>query len=196
MSERVAQVRSGWLRGARRLPSPNSDHRPPGTAVEVVVIHGISLPPGRFGSGCVADLFRNRLDWNAHPFFQEIIGLRVSSHVLVERDGSLSQFVPLHRRAWHAGESRWRGRPRVNDFSVGIELEGTDERPYEDAQYATLAAVVDALRAWFPAITPRGIVGHCHVSPGRKTDPGPAFDWQRLGDALDLPAGWRPDAAP
>ena len=196
VAERALLAGGGWLRAARRAPSPNCDHRPPGVAVEVAVIHGISLPPGHFGSGRVADLFRNRLDWNEHAFYSNIRGLCVSSHVLIERNGSLVQFVALHRRAWHAGESTWRGRPRVNDFSVGIELEGADDVPYEDAQYAALAAVLTTLRGRFPALTARGIVGHCHVSPGRKTDPGPAFDWARLARDLGLPAGWRPDAAP
>lgn len=194
MPEPALDASGAWLRGARRLLSPNSDHRPPGSVVEVVVIHGISLPPGVFGSGRVEDLFCNRIDWRSDPYLLKIRGLKVSSHVLVERDGSLCQFVPLHRRAWHAGRSTWRGRPRVNDFSVGVELEGTDDTPYGDAQYASLVAVLAALRERFPAIGPGGIVGHCHVAPGRKTDPGAAFDWERLGRALRLPPGWRPGA--
>jgi AmpD protein len=185
----------GWLREARRRRSPNSDHRPPGVLVDTVVLHGISLPPGAFGTGCVADLFCNSLDWDGDPFFSKIIELRVSSHVLIERSGALVQFVPLHRRAWHAGVSRFRGRTRVNDFSVGIELEGTDERSYEDAQYEALGRVLRVLLRRFPTLTPDRVVGHCHVAPGRKTDPGPSFDWPRVARAVGLPPDWMPPEA-
>lgn len=168
---------SGWLRGAHRLPSPNCDDRPAGMAIELVVIHSISLPPGEFGGDAVSDLFTNRLDWDAHPYFQSIRGLEVSAHFFIRRDGSLIQFVPCTRRAWHAGKSNWLGRERCNDFSVGIELEGTDKQPFTDAQYAALIPLLAALKAAYPI---RAVVGHSDIAPGRKTDPGPHFAWQRL----------------
>lgn len=151
--------------------------------LELVVLHGISLPPGEFGGPWIERLFTNCLDPAAHPYFREIRGLEVSSHVLIGRDGGLTQFVPFGRRAWHAGESRYGGRERCNDFSVGIELEGADDVPYEAAQYAALAGVISALRASYPSLGSAEIVGHSDIAPGRKTDPGPAFDWPRL-DAL------------
>jgi AmpD protein len=163
--------------------------------VDTVVLHGISLPPGTFGSGCVTDLFCNRLDWERDIFFQTIIGLKVSSHVLIERSGTLIQFVPLHRRAWHAGVSRFRGRPRVNDFSVGIELEGTDDQSYAYPQYEVLGRVLRVLLRRFPAIAPEHVVGHCHVAPGRKTDPGPSFDWQRVAHLMGVAARGKPPGA-
>jgi AmpD protein len=169
--------RRGWLDGARRVPSPNADERPPGTEVSLVVIHGISLPPGRFGGDAILRLFANRLDPGEHPSFATIAGLRVSSHFLIRRDGSLVQFVPCGERAWHAGASRWKGRERCNDFSIGIELEGTDERPYTGKQYRRLAALVRRIRTRWPA---GDLAGHADIAPGRKTDPGPAFDWARL----------------
>lgn len=169
--------RSGWLDGARRVRSPNADARPPDADVSLVVIHGISLPPGRFGGDAILRLFTNRLDPGEHPYYATIAGLRVSSHFLIRRDGSLVQFVPCGRRAWHAGASRWKGRERCNDFSIGIELEGTDERPYTDKQYRRLAALVRRIRARWPGVD---LAGHSDVAPGRKTDPGPAFDWARL----------------
>ncbi|MCA1978951.1 MAG: 1,6-anhydro-N-acetylmuramyl-L-alanine amidase AmpD [Thiobacillus sp.] len=171
----------GWYAPANRIASPNCDARPDGAAIELVVIHNISLPPGVFGGDAVIDLFTNRLDWDAHPYYQGIRGLRVSAHFLIRRDGSLIQFVPCGLRAWHAGVSSWQGRERCNDFSVGIELEGSDDTPFTDAQYATLAPLVDALKRRYPI---RGVVGHSDIAPGRKTDPGPHFDWRRLdGDA-------------
>ncbi|GIX21990.1 MAG: N-acetyl-anhydromuranmyl-L-alanine amidase [Gammaproteobacteria bacterium] len=173
-----------WFSPARRVPSPNQDARPPGCGVELVVIHGISLPPGVFGSGDIDRLFTNRLDPAAHPFYREIAGLRVSAHLLIDRDGALTQYVPLDRRAWHAGASRYCGRERCNDFSVGIELEGTDTVPYTDAQYARLAEVMAVLFAAFPTLHREAVVGHCDIAPGRKTDPGPAFDWARLDREL------------
>jgi len=181
-----------WLVPVRQRPSPNCDARPPGMAIDLLVIHGISLPPGEFGTGCVDDLFLNCLNWNAHKYFMSIKGLKVSSHVLIERTGAITQFVPFSKRAWHAGESRFRGRERCNDFSVGIELEGTDEDPYTPAQYRSLRRVLDALRGRFPGLTANNVAGHCHVAPGRKTDPGPSFDWSLVGDMLDAPPGWRP----
>lgn len=166
----------GWVDGARRNPSPNFDARPPGSAIELLVIHDISLPPGVFGSGDIARLFTNRLDAAAHPFFATLAGVRVSAHFLIERDGALTQFVCCLDRAWHAGPSEFDGRPRCNDFSLGIELEGTDFCPFEAAQYATLAALTRALRAAYPL---RAVRGHADIARDRKTDPGPMFDWSR-----------------
>jgi AmpD protein len=171
----------GFAAGARFIASPNCDARPPGSAIELIVVHAISLPPGEFGGEGVIELFTNRLDPGAHPYYAGIAGLRVSAHFFVRRDGALIQFVPCALRAWHAGASSWRGRARCNDFSVGIELEGTDEAPFEEAQYATLAALTRALAARYPVAD---IVGHSDIAPGRKTDPGPHFDWARCRRAL------------
>ncbi|MBT9567015.1 MAG: 1,6-anhydro-N-acetylmuramyl-L-alanine amidase AmpD [Thiobacillus sp.] len=167
----------GWFTTATRQPSPNCDARPAGRAIELVVIHNISLPPGVFDGDAVIDLFTNRLDWDAHPYYQTMRGLRVSAHFFVRRDGSLIQFVPCTERAWHAGVSSWNGCERCNDFSIGIELEGTDTLPFADAQYATLGPLVRQLKDAYPI---RDVVGHSDIAPGRKTDPGPHFDWQRL----------------
>lgn len=172
--------RPGWLRGARRALSPNHDARPPGCRVELVVLHGISLPAGQFGGPYIEQLFGNCLAATAHPSFADLVGLRVSSHFLLRRDGEALQFVPVHLRAWHAGVSVYRGRPRCNDFSVGIELEGTDTVAYTEAQYAVLRRLLSLLRQRFPQLGAGDVVGHQHIAPGRKTDPGPAFDWQRL----------------
>ena len=171
----------GWLATARRAPSPHADARPADMPVSLIVIHGVSLPPGEFGGSWVEDFFCGRLDESIHPYFRQIADLRVAPHLLIRRDGSLSQFVACGRRAWHAGVSEWRGRRDCNDFSVGIELEGTDSLPYTDAQYARLAPVIKALRVRYPGIDDTAVVGHCDIAPGRKTDPGPAFDWGRLG---------------
>ena len=171
---------TGLLDAAEHRPSPNCDDRPAGAAVDLIVVHGISLPPGEFGGPWIDALFDNALDPAAHPYFRDIAGLRVSAHLLVRRDGGLIQYVPFHRRAWHAGPSVYAGRPRCNDFSVGIELEGVDHLPYDDRQYPRLAAAITALRAAYPAIPPDRLAGHCEIAPGRKTDPGPAFDWTRL----------------
>jgi AmpD protein len=165
----------------REVRSPNQDERPPGVEISLVVLHAISLPPGQFGGDAIERLFTNRLDPAAHPYFATIAHLRVSSHFLVRRDGALVRCVPVQRRAWHAGASSWRGRSCCNDFSVGVELEGADDAPFEDAQYAALAALLAQLRAELPL---RAIAGHSEIAPGRKTDPGPRFDWQRL--LLDL----------
>jgi len=173
-----------WLTGARRAPSPNQDARPPNVPVDLLVIHNISLPPGEFGGDWVEDLFLNRLDPEAHPYFAGIAGLRVSAHLLIRRDGTLVQFVPLARRAWHAGASCFAGREACNDFSIGIELEGSDETPFTDAQYARLAAVAREIARRYPAIDAERIVGHSDIAPGRKTDPGPHFDWQRFREAF------------
>lgn len=167
----------GLLPGAIFIPSPNADARPADSPVVLVVVHAISLPPGEFGGDGIERLFTNRLDPGAHPYYRDIHSLRVSSHFLIRRDGSLIQFVPCTRRAWHAGVSEWRGRQRCNDFSIGIELEGCDERPFENCQYAVLSRLIRVLRRSFAI---EEIVGHADVAPGRKTDPGPHFDWPRL----------------
>ncbi len=169
----------GWYAAAQRVPSPNFDARPTGVGVELVVLHNISLPPHQFGGGFVAQLFLNRLDPTAHPFFATLRGVRVSSHFYVGRGGELIQFVSCDERAWHAGQSHWAGRERCNDFSIGIELEGSDLLPFRDAQYETLARVLAALRACYPV---RAVIGHSDIAPGRKTDPGPFFDWARVPD--------------
>lgn len=171
---------SGLLTGAPYRPSPHADDRPAGCAPELVVIHGISLPPGVWGGEDVERLFLGTLDCTSHPAYAELRGVRVSAHLYLRRDGTVVQFVPVHRRAWHAGASRFAARGACNDFSIGIELEGSDRAPYADAQYVCLAAAVRALRAAFPAITPERLVGHDEIAPGRKTDPGPYFDWARL----------------
>lgn len=175
---RIELGRDGWLVGVRRIRSPNHDARPAGAPIDLLIVHGISLPPGRFGGPWVERLFANRLDPAAHPYFATIAALRVSAHLFVRRDGSVVQFVPLAARAWHAGESRFEGRSRCNDFSLGIELEGTDDRPYTQRQYARLASLARLLMRAYPGITPRRIVGHSEVAPGRKTDPGAGFDWR------------------
>jgi AmpD protein len=167
----------GRLRGARYVASPNRDDRPAGAEISLLVIHGISLPPGRFGGEGVVRLFTNTLDWGADPFYESLRGLRVSAHFFIRRTGEIIQFVPCGRRAWHAGRSRWRGRERCNDFSIGVELEGVDTRPYTRRQYARLVRLAAALARRYPI---RAIVGHSDIAPGRKTDPGPAFDWRRL----------------
>ena len=171
---------SGRLHGARQVDSPNRDARPEGCGLDLVVIHGISLPPGEFGTDGIERLFTNTLDPNAHPYFRKIKDLRVSAHLLIRRDGELMQFVPFHERAWHAGESCFEGREQCNDFSIGVELEGTDDQPYETVQVERLAEVVRALCAAYPGLSPQRVVGHSDIAPGRKTDPGPYFDWDGL----------------
>ncbi len=168
---------AGWLQGVTHIPSPNCDARPEGEAIRLVVIHAISLPPGEFGGPGVIELFTNRLDPAAHPFYATIEGLRVSAHFFIRRDGEPIQFVPCTARAWHAGVSRWEGRERCNDFSIGIELEGTDDLPFTDAQYAVLNDLLALLREAYPIAA---VVGHADIAPGRKTDPGPCFEWSRL----------------
>jgi AmpD protein len=167
----------GMLPDARHVPSPNCDERPAGVAIELIVIHNISLPPGEFGGAGIIDLFTNRLDPAAHPYFSSIADLRVSAHFLIRRDGELIQFVPCGMRAWHAGESVWRTRERCNDFSIGIELEGSDDVPFTDSQYAQLALLTRALQSAYAIID---VAGHSDIAPARKTDPGPHFDWPRL----------------
>jgi AmpD protein len=189
----------GWLAGAERRPSPSQDRRPPGTDIDLLVIHNISLPPGDFSGNWIDDLFLDRLDPAAHPYFRTIAGLRVSAHLLIRRSGRLLQYVAFEQRAWHAGVSRFAGRERCNDFSIGIELEGTDETPFTEAQYARLADCTRRILRRYPAITENRIAGHAEIAPGRKTDPGPAFDWDRYrrsirGEgravALDTPLEW------
>lgn len=180
MSASVADWRfdeAGWLHSARRLNSPNCDERPLGTAITMAVVHAISLPPGEFGGDGVERLFTNRLDPDTHSYYREIQHLRVSAHFFIRRDGEIIQFVPCLRRAWHAGASQWRDRERCNDFSIGIELEGCDDLLFTDAEYAVLGGLLRALSAHYPI---RDIVGHADIAPGRKTDPGPCFDWARL----------------
>lgn len=177
------QVRDGWLEGAPRCLSAHCNERP-SDDISLLVIHNISLPPGEFGGGYVQSFFQGELDPAQHPYFADIASLRVSAHFLIERDGLVTQFVSCDRRAWHAGASRYAGRDNCNDFSIGIELEGTDELAYTDAQYAALLALTKALQAAYPAITNCRITGHEFIAPGRKSDPGIAFDWQRYLSAL------------
>lgn len=171
---------TGWLEGARRVDSPNFDERPSGCEPELIVIHGISLPPGEFGGSGIDRLFCNALDPNEHPYYEQIRHLRVSSHVLISRFGELTQYVSFLHRAWHAGESSYCGRRACNDFSVGIELEGTDDEPYEAIQYERLGRLVRALRRTYSSLRQAELVGHSDIAPGRKTDPGPHFDWDLL----------------
>jgi AmpD protein len=192
----LVDSRSGLLPGIEFVPSPNCDDRPEGCHPELVVIHGISLPPGEFGGPWIEKFFTNALPADAHPYFATLQDLRVSAHALIRRDGSIVQFVPFDRRAWHAGESNWRGRERCNDFSIGIELEGTDSASYEEAQYSSLAALLIALIDAYPGVKPDSLAGHADIAPGRKTDPGMAFDWPRLRAlvrrGLQLPRGGTP----
>jgi len=177
-------MEQGWIREARCLPSPNFGPRPAGAEPELLVIHNISLPPGQFGGPFIEEFFCNCLDWEAHPFFAEIRGLEVSAHLLIRRDGEVVQFVSLLDRAWHAGQSCFDGRDNCNDFSVGIELEGCDDTPYSDEQYRALTALTHSLLQAFPGLSRERIAGHSDIAPGRKTDPGPAFDWPRYRAAL------------
>ena len=171
---------SGLIREARQVPSPNCDARPAACGPELIIVHGISLPPGEYGGNAIDQLFTNALDPAAHPYFAEISTMKVSSHLLIRRDGELVQYVSLLKRAWHAGESCHEGRERCNDFSIGIELEGTDDTSYTDEQYAMLNTTLKALRQAFASLEQAAVVGHSDVAPGRKTDPGPAFDWGRV----------------
>ena len=175
---------TGLISGIRYLPSPNYDDRPEDQVIDTLVVHSISLPPGCFGGGHVTSLFTNCLDPDSHPYFTEISHLRVSAHFLIERDGALTQFVAAHQRAWHAGESQFRGRPKVNDFSIGVELEGCDSSPFADVQYDVLVELTKALQRGYPDIAIDRITGHADIAPGRKTDPGPCFQWRRYLAAL------------
>lgn len=177
-------VETGLVAQARQQPSPNCDARPLDGAPELIVIHSISLPPGKFGGGYIDALFTNSLDPDEHPYFAAIQTLKVSSHFLIRRNGELVQYVPLNQRAWHAGQSSYEGRERCNDFSIGIELEGQDDVPYDERQYVNLVKVVQALIASYPGLSSDRIAGHSDIAPGRKTDPGEAFDWDRLVQAL------------
>lgn len=177
-------ITQGWLSNARRVPSPNQDARPSDTTVRLLVIHNISLPPAQFGSVYIEQLFTNQLDVSVDPFFHEIAALRVSSHLLITREGEVIQFVPFDQRAWHAGQSCFQGVSDCNDFSIGIELEGTDTLPYTCEQYQVLVSVTQALSSQYPDIITENIVGHCDIAPGRKTDPGEVFDWYRYKQAL------------
>lgn len=181
MNESILQ---GWLALARHCPSPNCNERPGAAEVSLLVVHNISLPPGEYGTGCIEDFFCNQLDVGRHPYFTEIADLRVSAHLLIDRAGQLVQFVPLDRRAWHAGASEFQGRTDCNDFSIGIELEGCDHEAYTEEQYRRLVEVAKLLLAHYPSLTPERITGHSDIAPGRKTDPGPAFDWDHFRSLL------------
>jgi N-acetyl-anhydromuramoyl-L-alanine amidase len=171
---------TGLASKVRHVLSPHFDTRPQGSAPELIVVHGISLPPGEFGGAWIDQLFAGSLDADAHPYFRDVARQRVSAHALIRRDGQVIQYVPFHARAWHAGESQYEGRAACNDFSIGIELEGTDDLAYEERQYESLAALILALLAAYPSLAKERIVGHSDIAPGRKTDPGRAFDWRRL----------------
>lgn len=183
MPQRLRINNEGLVEGIRFIPSPNCDTRPAGCAIDLLVIHHISLPPGEFGGPGIVELFTNCLDPAAHPFYASIAGMKVSAHFLLRRDGGLTQFVPCVLRAWHAGESNWKGRVRCNDFSVGIEVEGTGDVSFTDAQYERLARLTRALQARYPIAD---IVGHSDIAPGRKHDPGPHFDWARYRGMLEI----------
>ena len=174
----------GWLDGVRRVPSPNQDARPDPRDVSLIVLHGISLPPGKFGGDAVEALFQNRLDCTSDPRLAGLEGVRVSAHVVIDRAGAVTQFVPFHRRAWHAGASCHGGRAGCNDYAIGIELEGTDDTPYENAQYEALGTILPALLAAYPRIDAGAIVGHAEIAPGRKTDRGASFEWPRALGSL------------
>lgn len=181
---RTFTLTEGWLQPARHAPSPNFGPRPEGCEPDLLVIHNISLPPGEYGGDCIERLFTNCLDWDEHPFFDEIRGAEVSAHLLIRRCGEVVQFVDLRQRAWHAGRSCYGGRDNCNDFSIGIELEGTDDDAYTEVQYETLAAVSNTLLAQYGSMSNRRIVGHSDIAPGRKTDPGPAFEWHKYRSLL------------
>ena len=188
-SEAAPCWQDGWLLQARAAPSPNFGARPAGCPIDLIVLHSISLPPGQYGGPEIEQLFGNRLDWDAHPYFQAMRGLEVSSHFLIRRDGELVQFVSCDQRAWHAGRSSWRGRDNCNDDSVGIELEGLEGDSFEPAQYRKLAWLCQALAQRYPIAH---IAGHEHVAPGRKHDPGAGFDWRRLHQNLGLSRAFFP----
>lgn len=189
MSLQATHWQDGWWSAARRVDSPNHGPRPEGTEVTLALIHSISLPPGSYGGDSIERLFTNTLDWDAHPYFQQIRGLEVSSHFVVRRDGELLQFVPTARRAWHAGRSAWRGRENCNDYSIGIELEGLEGERFEPSQYERLAELLHALARQHPL---RDVAGHEHVAPGRKLDPGTGFEWVRLQSLTGWPDRYFP----
>ena len=173
-------IANHWLNPAQREYSPNCDQRPAGATLDLIVIHNISLPPKQYGNDYVRQFFCNQLDYDLHPYFSHIKNLKVSAHLLIQRDGGVIQFVPFNERAWHAGESNFQGRSACNDFSIGIELEGSDDDPYTEQQYSNVFAIIDCLLQSYATLSARAIVGHSDIAPGRKTDPGPAFDWPRL----------------
>ncbi|MEO6186206.1 MAG: 1,6-anhydro-N-acetylmuramyl-L-alanine amidase AmpD [Steroidobacteraceae bacterium] len=177
-------VATGLLEGVRQVCSPHQDARPDGIAADLIVMHGISLPPGEFGGPWIEQLFNGQRLPDFHPYFATVQGMRVSAHLLVRRDGEIVQFVPFHRRAWHAGASRFEGRTACNDFSIGIEMEGADASPYEAAQYHAAAVAIRALLHAYPTLAASRLVGHSDIAPGRKTDPGESFDWAALREAL------------
>ena len=177
---------SGWIISVDAIRSPNFDFRPEGSNIKLIVIHGISLPPAEFGGGYIQQFFCNSLDVEAHAYFSTICDIRVSAHCLIERNGRIIQFVSFLDRAWHAGESNWNGEQGCNDFSIGIELEGTDEQSYTEAQYRQLGEMVSSLKMQYPTIDSDAICGHSDIAPGRKTDPGPAFDWQHLHQLIEV----------
>lgn len=178
------KIENHWLVNAKRVPSANFNQRPDSHEISLLVIHSISLPPGKYGGGFVEQFFTNALDHDAHPYFNTIKNLQVSSHLYIRRNGKVTQFVPFDQRAWHAGASCFAGEENCNDFSIGIELEGVDDEPYENSQYESLLHISRGLMHVYQGITPERICGHCDIAPGRKTDPGPAFDWQRFRSHL------------
>ena len=179
-------ITDGWLNGVRRVVSPHFDQRPEPSDISLLVIHYISLPPGQFGGGYVDDFFQGKLDPKVHPYFNEIYQIRVSAHCLIERDGRVTQYVSFNARAWHAGLSSFEGREKCNDFSIGIELEGSDQQPFTEAQYHELVMLTKQIMAAYPQITKQRIVGHCDIAPERKIDPGRYFDWNYYLNLLDL----------
>ncbi len=180
----LVNTKTGLLEGVRYLPSPNADIRPEGTEIDLLVIHNISLPPGEFGFSFIDDFFTNTLDFSLHPYFTEIRDLKVSSHCLINREGKITQYVPFTARAWHAGASCFQGRENCNNYSIGIELEGTDDIPYTESQYKSLVGLITALQSVYPNITRDRIVGHSTIAPERKTDPGFSFDWGLLTNLI------------
>ena len=173
------QIRDGQLLGARQIPSPNFNQRPEYTDIQLLVIHNISLPPSQFGGGYIEQFFQNELDWSLHPYFQTIQGMQVSTHLLILRSGEVLQFVNFNQRAWHSGRSTYLGKKECNDYSIGIELEGSDDLPFQEIQYQVLAHVVTVLQATYPKLL-QHVAGHSDIARGRKTDPGPYFDWLKI----------------
>ncbi|MGH8178876.1 MAG: 1,6-anhydro-N-acetylmuramyl-L-alanine amidase AmpD [Steroidobacter sp.] len=190
-TESAIDAATGLHARARQVPSPNVDERPGRVAPDLIVVHGISLPPGEFGGSWIDHLFTNTLPRAAHPYFAEVADLKVSSHLVIRRAGEIVQYAPFHLRAWHAGRSSFQGRERCNDFSIGIELEGTDGDAYEPAQYRVLSETILALCDAYPSLSTERVVGHSDIAPGRKSDPGPAFDWPRLRALLRAMSGQR-----
>ncbi len=178
-------IKHHWLQNSEKILSPNQDERPDSEDISLIVIHCISLPPGEFNTPYIEQLFTNQLNPDEHPYFSEIHQLQVSSHVLIDRAGKITQYVPFDKRAWHAGQSEYCGRERCNDFSIGIELEGTETTPYTEAQYQQLGLLIDSLIQHYPKLNRQSITGHCSIAPGRKTDPGPSFDWEKLNARME-----------